>query len=82
MNEDHKTEPATDKVARLMAEAPFRWLDATGIILGVVGLIGGLGYYLDYTLATKPWFMIAGIVIAFPLSQYLIYRRLKSRYKL
>jgi F0F1-type ATP synthase assembly protein I len=41
-------------------------------------LLGYIGYYLDSLYNTKPLLLIIGIVIAFPISQYMIYKILKS----
>lgn len=46
-------------------------------VLGMALLAGG-GYFLDNALGTFPGFFIAGIVIAFPLIQFLIYKKIKS----
>ena len=82
MTDQQTQSEAREKANRLIAEAPRRWLDATVTILVIVGLFAFLGKYLDNLLGTRPWLFISGIVIAFPISQYLIYYRLKKRFKL
>jgi len=71
-----------EKANQLISEAPRRWTEATIVILVTVGIFAFLGKYLDGLLYTKPWLFITGIVIAFPISQYMIYYRLKKRFKL
>ena len=82
-SEDQKAQDKTDEYSqKLHADLPRRLLDSTVIILVMVGFFAFVGRYLDGVLGTHPWLFIAGIVIAFPLSQYLIYIRIKKRYKL
>lgn len=82
MDQNTPINPDTNsKAEKLIASMPMRWLEATGIILVVVGIFAFGGKYLDSLLGTHPWLFIAGIVIAFPLSQYLIYLGLKRRFK-
>jgi len=71
-----------EKANRLISEAPRRWAESTVTILIIVGIFAFLGRYLDNLLGTRPWIFIAGIVIAFPISQYAIYYRMKKRFKL
>ncbi|MFA5270380.1 MAG: AtpZ/AtpI family protein [Patescibacteria group bacterium] len=82
MTDTQSQSEAREKANRLISEAPRRWLDATVTILIIVGLFAFLGRYLDNLLGTRPWLFITGIVVAFPISQYAIYRRLKQRFKL
>lgn len=82
MDQDPTPKPDTgSKADRLIASMPLRWLEATFIILVVVGVLAWAGKFLDNQLGTHPWLFIAGIVIAFPISQYLIYLGLKRRFK-
>lgn len=67
---------------RLISEAPRRWLDAVVIVLTTVAILAFLGRYLDGIMGTRPWLFISGVVVAFPISQYLVYRSLKNRFKL
>ena len=53
-------------------------LTATGYTVGTIAILGGLGYWLDTQLGTKPMAFIVGLVAAFPLSQILVYRKTKS----
>lgn len=71
-----------EKAEKLVSEAPRRWMEATVTILVIVGLFAFIGKSLDNWLSTTPWLFISGIVVAFPVSQYLIYRQLKKRFKL
>jgi len=45
-----------------------------------IGLFGGGGYLIDQSLGTYPGFMIAGVLVSFPFSQYLIYRWVHKNY--
>lgn len=74
-------EEIKEKAQALIEEAPRRWIEATATILVVVGLFAFFGRFLDNQLSTTPWLFIGGIVIAFPVSQYIIYRRLKDKFK-
>jgi F0F1-type ATP synthase assembly protein I len=53
-----------------MGKGQFRPLRAAGLLagsglaLGVAALLGaGLGYYLDGRLGTRPWLMLAGLLL-------------------
>lgn len=84
MRDPHKNTDSTvmkEKAQKLISDAPRRWAEATLTILVTVGVLAFLGKYLDGVFNTKPWLFIAGIVIAFPLSQYAVYRQLKKRFK-
>ena len=82
MTDSTPTEPeAKNKAEKLIASMPLRWLEATVIILVIVGIFAFGGRYLDGLLGTHPWLFIVGIVVAFPVSQYLIYLGLKRRFK-
>jgi len=80
--ENKTPEQVKQQAQRLINEAPMRWVEATATILVVVGIFAFLGKFLDNQFSTSPWLFIGGIVIAFPISQYIIYKRLKNRFKL
>jgi F0F1-type ATP synthase assembly protein I len=82
MSEISPQQAAQEKADQLIKEAPRRWAEATGIILICVGLFAFSGKYLDKVFGTYPWLFIIGIVVAFPISQYLIVYRLRKRFKL
>lgn len=46
--------------------------------LGMTALMGGIGYGLDRLLDTDPKLLIAGLIIAYPLTQYTLYKKLKA----
>lgn len=71
-----------DQAHRFVADAPKRWIEATITILVVVFIFAVIGKYLDNQFSTSPWIFIGGVVIAFPVSQFIIYKRLKNRFKL
>jgi|CXWL01.1.fsa_nt_gi F0F1-type ATP synthase assembly protein I len=48
--------------------------------LGTVGALGYLGYTLDAFLVTNNTFLVIGILISFPLSQFILYKWIKERY--
>lgn len=84
MNEPHTNTEADlvrEKAEKLVSEAPRRWMEATVTILVTVALFAFIGKKVDDYLGSSPWAFIVGIVISFPLSQYLIYRQLKKRFK-
>lgn len=44
----------------------------------IVAVFTGLGYLIDTFLDTKPLGMIAGLLIGFPFTQFVIYKKFKS----
>jgi len=54
------------------------FLRVTLISLVVCGLMIGLGYVLDLYFESKPKFLIAGLVLAFPLTQFAVYKYVKK----
>lgn len=48
------------------------------ITVATMAILGGGGYGLDMMLATGPAFFIVGLVVAFPLAQFFIYKKVKS----
>lgn len=64
--------PFSDTVTRI--------LTITSITLGNVAILGGVGYYLDLKLGTKPWILIGALVLAYIVTQIMIYRRVKAMY--
>lgn len=38
----------------------------------------GLGYWLDLKLGTKPWLLIILTIISFPITQLVVYRKMKE----
>ncbi len=54
------------------------FLHATGYTIVNVAVISGLGYLLDQQLGTFPGFFITGLVLSFPLTMVLIYKKFKK----
>ncbi len=50
------------------------------ITVTVMGTLSLIGYQLDSVYQTKPAFLIVGLVMAFPLSQLVVYRWVKKNY--
>ena len=46
----------------------------------VLGIFLSIGYYFDLTYNTKPYGIIATIVVSFPVGQFLIYKSLKRKF--
>jgi len=71
-----------DNSEKLIEELPRRRMRVFGMAasytVGNVIVFGGLGYLLDQYLDKSPIFMIAGVVISYPLTQYLLYKRVKK----
>lgn len=44
----------------------------------VIAIFGLLGYFLDQQLGTYPKLMIAGIVISYPFTQYVLIKKVKK----
>jgi len=44
------------------------------IVLGLVAL----GYWLDKKFDTKPWFLLIGLIISFPIAQITVYKKMKQ----
>jgi len=53
-------------------------LRVAAITLGSIGIFTVGGYALDMQIGTKPLFLIIGLLISFPLSQYLIYKKFRT----
>ena len=53
-------------------------LRVAAITLGSILIFSGGGFLLDMQIGTKPLFLILGLVVSFPLSQYIIYRTFRS----
>ncbi len=52
---------------------------ATTVLL--MGIFGGLGYYIDKKIETYPILFIAGLVISFPIIQIVIYKMTRALIK-
>ncbi|MBP9828062.1 hypothetical protein KBC55_02800 [Patescibacteria group bacterium] len=50
-----------------------------GITVLGVGLLGGIGYILDWQFETRPLFLIIGVILSFPLVQLAIVRQLRVK---
>lgn len=44
----------------------------------IVAIFTGLGYWIDTIFETKPLGMIIGLLIGFPTTQYVIYKKFKN----
>ena len=53
----------------------FLWVGL--ITLTSVALFGGSGYLIDTWIGTKPFGLIIGMVISFPITQIAIYKKIK-----
>ncbi len=53
------------------------FLHSTGYTLVCLGLLAGGGYFIDEKLGTQPILFIAGLVISFPLSMFILYKKFK-----
>lgn len=51
------------------------------ITVGGIGLFAGIGYLLDSYLDTKPILLFVFIVLSFPLTQLLLYKRAQQLMK-
>lgn len=51
---------------------------ATFITLLIMLIFGGGGYFIDKKIGTFPGLFITGIVIAFPVTQFYLYRKIKK----
>lgn len=43
-----------------------------------IGILGGLGYYMDKLLKTWPLFFIIGVVLAYPLTQIYLLKKIRK----
>lgn len=46
--------------------------------IGTMALLGVPAYFLDKKLETWPWFFVGALIVALPLSQYLVYLVMKE----
>ena len=77
---DHSEEQHLVK-STLMFSQHFRVSIMVALItVTVMGGLSFLGYQLDAVYQTKPAFLIVGLVMAFPLSQLVVYKWVKKRY--
>ncbi|MBP7819395.1 hypothetical protein KA036_00990 [Candidatus Gracilibacteria bacterium] len=49
-----------------------------GITIGVMALFCGGGFLIDKLIGTKPLGMVAGLLIAFPFSQYAVNKKVRQ----
>lgn len=54
------------------------FLQSTFITIAALGLIGGGAYALDKYLGTFPVLFIIGLVMAYPITQFYLYKKFKS----
>jgi len=50
------------------------------ITVGTLALLGYGGYQLDLFLGTKKVFMVLGLIVSFPISQFALYKWIKEKY--
>jgi F0F1-type ATP synthase assembly protein I len=43
---------------------------ASYTLIGAIGLLGGIGYALDYWRGTSPWFLVGGLVLGIVVGMY------------
>ncbi len=48
------------------------------VTLGTIAAFGIGGYYLDTLLNTKPFWLITGVVISYPIAQLILYKVFKK----
>lgn len=54
------------------------FLQSTFLTLAAIAVFGGGGYALDKYIGTSPVFFIVGLVIAYPLTQIYLFRKMRS----
>lgn len=54
------------------------FMQSSGFTVATMAFLGGGGYLLDKQLGSSPAFFIAGLVIAFPLTMFLLFRKFKK----
>ncbi len=54
------------------------FMQVTGYTIGMIAITAGGGYYLDQYLDTFPTLFIIGLVVGFPLTQLLIFKKIKK----
>lgn len=47
------------------------------ITLIVIGIFTALGFGLDYLFNTKPWLLIACLVVSFPITQVVVIKKIR-----
>ncbi len=48
------------------------------ITLGTMAIFGVPAYFLDQQFGTRPWFFVAALIVALPLSQYLVFKKMNE----
>lgn len=67
------------KLEKLMFQEHYKiTIRVIAITVSVMALLGGGGYLLDKQLGTDPYIFIAGILLAFPVIQVVIYYTFKQ----
>ncbi len=64
-----------DAMARTKLLVFFRAIVYTLI---VIGIFGGIGYYLDLRFGTSPKILIASIVISYPITQIVLLKKIRK----
>lgn len=49
-----------------------------GSILGPLLVIGGIGLILDKIFQTHPWFLLGGVLVAFVVTNVLLFKKIKK----
>lgn len=66
------------KVEDYFYDRPARWLYTFVVNIVTILVFGATGYALDSYLGTKPWIFIALLIISFPVSIFIQYRKIKQ----
>ncbi|PKL36892.1 hypothetical protein CVV38_03285 [Candidatus Peregrinibacteria bacterium HGW-Peregrinibacteria-1] len=53
-------------------------LSSTAYTLIIIAILGGLGYIADEHLGTKPALFIAGLIMGYPITQAIIYKKMSK----
>jgi len=51
---------------------------SSGITLGFIAILGGFGYLIDVWFGTKPFGLIIGLIISYPLNQIYLIKKVKK----
>lgn len=49
-----------------------------GSIFGPLIVIGGIGFFLDKLFGTKPWILLASVLVAFVVTNILLFKKIKK----
>ncbi|EKD93872.1 MAG: hypothetical protein ACD_28C00035G0009 [uncultured bacterium] len=70
-----------DQIAQFTKKRVQVFVYASMFTLVMIAITGGIGYLLDQQLNTSPVFLVIGLVIGYPITQLMLYKKYKAAIK-